>query len=333
MPVDFLSIILSLGISVFAFLIFVLFLKKYQIVEIQKKCKPAIEEIHQIIIKNFLAHGNIPDKSKLLSIMSSSASKYEIQILSHLPIQTVIDKLIFSVVSNDLLDFNKKKELSDGLMRLKSQPINSEDYINLIIENEKNDSFKQKLTYSSLIITLTISSLFIVATYFLINNFAIYLSEDSYYFANLAFITFIGFSSLITLFSCFYIIRDFLFPSFSNDKKKQKELLKELNKLSKNKEIFKKSDENLIKKGKQMFSISAPTNISTKKPVENFDFLNKNFDNENIKIQKIEIPSNPTSIQQTTYPTIKMRTNPKYLELEEDLEIIEEQEEFDMKTN
>ena len=113
MPLDTWSIVLSLTLSVFAFLVFLLGSKKLELILIEKKVAPASKEALDVLIKNFLSFGDIPSKSKLISIMTSLARKYQIQLLTHMSIHNIIDNLIYYVISNDLLDPYKKKEIRD----------------------------------------------------------------------------------------------------------------------------------------------------------------------------------------------------------------------------
>ncbi len=207
MPLDTWSIVLSLTLSVFAFLVFLLGSKKLELVLIEKKVSPASKEALDVLIKNFLSFGDIPSKSKLISVMTSLARKYQIQLLTHMSIHNVIDNLIYYVISNDLLDPYKKKEISDNLIRLKQEPISSEDYLQMLAENEEAHSWKQKLAYSQLAQILIGSSVLIIILGITITQFRNYLNNQVFYLMNWFLVSAIGFSvlvafqSLITIFA------------------------------------------------------------------------------------------------------------------------------------
>lgn len=163
MPLDLWSSVIAVVLSTFGFLVFLLLNKKVEIGLIEKQIEPASKEAQNVLIKNFLSFGEIPTKSKLISIMTSLARKYHVQLLSHMPIQNVIDNLIYYVISNDLLDPYKKKEISDKLIKLKTEPISSEDYLQMVADNEEAYTWRQKFIYSQLTKVLIYSSLFIIS--------------------------------------------------------------------------------------------------------------------------------------------------------------------------
>jgi hypothetical protein len=206
MPLDTWSIVLSLTLSVFAFLVFLLGRKKLELVLIEKKVAPASKEALDVLIKNFLSFGDIPSKSKLISIMTSLARKYQIQLLTHMSIHNVLDNLIYYVISNDLLDPYKKKEISDNLIRLKQEPISSEDYLQMLAENEEAHSWKQKLAYSQLAQILIGSSAFIIVLGITITQFRNYLNNQVFYLMNWFLVSAIGFSVLVAFQSLITIL-------------------------------------------------------------------------------------------------------------------------------
>lgn len=206
MPLDTWSIVLSLTLSVFAFLVFLLGRKKLELVLIEKKVAPASKEALDVLIKNFLSFGDIPSKSKLISIMTSLARKYQIQLLTHMSIHKIIDNLIYYVISNDLLDPYKKKEISDNLIRLKQEPISSEDYLQMLAENEEAHSWKQKLAYSQLAQILIASSVFIIVLGITITQFRNYLNNQVFYLMNWFLVSAIGFSVLVAFQSLITIL-------------------------------------------------------------------------------------------------------------------------------
>ena len=206
MPLDTWSIVLSLTLSVFAFLVFLLGSKKLELILIEKKVAPASKEALDVLIKNFLSFGDIPSKSKLISIMTSLARKYQIQLLTHMSIHNIIDNLIYYVISNDLLDPYKKKEISDNLIRLKQEPISSEDYLQMLAENEEAHSWKQKLAYSQLAQILIASSAFIIVLGITITQFRNYLNNQVFYLMNWFLVSAIGFSVLVAFQSLITIL-------------------------------------------------------------------------------------------------------------------------------
>jgi len=209
MPLDPWSIVLALVLSVFGFLVFLLWNKKYELSMIEKKVAPAARESLDVLIKNFLSFGDIPTKSKLISIMTSVARKHQVQLLTHLPIQNIIDNLVYHVISNDLLDPYKKKEISDNLIKLKIEPIGSEDYIQMLADSEESSSWRQKLAYSQLTRVLILSSLIILVLGVFATQFKSSIGPQATYIVNWLLFATIGFSvlvagyTLLTVFSHF----------------------------------------------------------------------------------------------------------------------------------
>ncbi|HEY9886573.1 MAG TPA: hypothetical protein V6C96_04855 [Vampirovibrionales bacterium] len=159
MQLDPWSIVLGVTLSVFCFLAFILSNRKRELKQAQTQLIPASKEAIDIITKNFLSFSEIPSKTKLISIMKSLARKHKIQISNHFSMHNLIDSLVYQVVSNDLLDPYKKKELTDKLLKLKTEPINTEEYLSLSAENEEARSLTQRNNYSQLAQTLIVSSL------------------------------------------------------------------------------------------------------------------------------------------------------------------------------
>ncbi|MDX1918009.1 MAG: hypothetical protein SFT81_02545 [Candidatus Caenarcaniphilales bacterium] len=211
------SIVLSIVLSTFGFLLFILWNRKHEINTIEKRVFPAAKESQDVLIKNFLSLGDIPTKSKLISIMTSVARKHQVQLLVHLPIPNVIDNLVYYVISNDLLDPSKKKEITDNLIRLKTEPMNSEDYYQMVAESEESQSWKQKITYAQLIRVLVASSVGIIALGLGVNYFADYIAQSpqAYHTLMLTLTTMIGFSILIAGYTVMTIFTNFSKPSLS----------------------------------------------------------------------------------------------------------------------
>ncbi len=216
MPLDPWSIVLSLVLSTFAFLVFLLWNKRFELAMIERKVAPAAREALDVLIKNFLSFGDIPTKSKLISIMTSVARKHQVQLLTHLPIQNIIDNLVYHVISNDLLDPYKKKELSDSLIKLKVEPINSEDYVQMLADSEESNSWRQKLAYSQLTKVLITSSLIIVTLGVSATQFKTTLGPQLNYLVNWLLVATIGFSALVAGFTLLTV-----FSHFSKDNKSQ----------------------------------------------------------------------------------------------------------------
>jgi hypothetical protein len=224
MQLDPLSIALALVLSVFGFLVFLLWNKKYELNMVEKRVAPAAKESLDVLIKNFLSFGDIPTKSKLISIMTSVARKHQVQLLTHLPIQNIIDNLVYHVVSNDLLDPYKKKEISDNLIKLKTEPINSEDYVQMLTDNEESASWKQKLAYSQLTKVLISSSVFIVVFGIIATQFRDALGGQAAYIVDWLLCASIGFSVLVACFT-FLTVSSILSGNKSNGPENQEHRL------------------------------------------------------------------------------------------------------------
>ena len=220
MYLDSWSLILALTLSGFAFLIFLFWNKKAELVCIDKQVKPASEEAHKILVKNFLSLGEIPSKSKLISIMTSVARKYSVHLLSHLPVHAIIDNLIYHVISNDLLDANTKKQMTDRLIKLKTEPISSEDYIYLVVEGQEYALWKQKFAYSQVINVLLGAMLGIIFISIISLQFKSTLSTSSAQMLQAALLSLLGFSFLVAGFALARIVMQLL----GNKKGTQKDL-------------------------------------------------------------------------------------------------------------
>jgi hypothetical protein len=201
MPLDVWSVVIACVLSVFSFLVFLLAIKKAELTLIENQVIPASKEALEVLIKNFLSFGEIPTKSKLISVMTSLARKHHVQLLSHLPIQNVIDNLIYYVISNDLLDPYKKKEISDRLIKLKGEPMTSEDYIQMLTDNEEASSWKQKLIYSNLAKVLITSSLIIITLGVCSSQLKATLGPKLAYIFSWALVACIGFSVLVAAYT------------------------------------------------------------------------------------------------------------------------------------
>jgi hypothetical protein len=212
MPLDPWSVVLSLVLSVFGFLIFLLGNKKHELGMIDKKVSPAAKEALDVLIKNFLSFGDIPTKSKLISIMTSVARKHQVQLLTHLPIQNIIDNLVYYVISNDLVEPYKKKEISDSLIRLKMEPISSEDYLQMVADNEEASSWKQKLAYSQLTKVLISASLLIVVLGIVATQFKASLGPKATYLITWLLISTIGFTALVAGYTLLTVLSHFSLP-------------------------------------------------------------------------------------------------------------------------
>ncbi|MDJ0626321.1 MAG: hypothetical protein QNJ31_08165 [Candidatus Caenarcaniphilales bacterium] len=221
MPLDIWSSILAIVLSVFAFSVFLLLNKKTELHLIEKQVEPASKEAQNVLIKNFLSFGEIPTKTKLISIMTSLARKHHVQLLSHLPIQNVIDNLIYYVIANDLLDPYKKKEISDKLIKLKTDPISSEDYLQMVADNEEAYIWKQKFIYSQLTKVLVCSSLFIVSLGVAITQFK-GLPEQVNYLINWSLVCSISFSLFVVVYSVITILSHMSFFNKSENEDSSK---------------------------------------------------------------------------------------------------------------
>jgi hypothetical protein len=218
MPLDPWSVVLALVLSVFGFLVFLLWNKRYELGMIEKKAAPAAKESLDVLIKNFLSFGDIPSKSKLISIMTSVARKHQVQLLTSLSIPNVIDNLVYHVISNDLLDPYKKKEISDSLIRLKLEPIAPDEYIQMVADNEEVSSWRQKLTYAQLTKVLISASLLIVVLGITATQFKTSLGPQGMYLVNWLLVSTIGFSGLVAGFTFLTV-----FSYFSKSNKQQQQ--------------------------------------------------------------------------------------------------------------
>jgi|GEM_PF-5057842 len=224
MSLDFWSITFSLLVSCFAFLIFILSSKKQELYLKNNKILPASKEVQELLTKNFLGNGQIPTKSEIILLMSTVSRKHDIHLLSHLPVQDIIDQMIYHVISNDLLSSGRKKEITASLTKLKVEPIDSKDYIHLVAEAEESDSWRQKWSYSYLIKSLMINSLILAALWVAVSYI------DSTELASLpligllglSLIMMIGLTSLIGGYATFAILRDFTSNSASGRNQKQR---------------------------------------------------------------------------------------------------------------
>ncbi|MDX1919953.1 MAG: hypothetical protein SFU25_04365 [Candidatus Caenarcaniphilales bacterium] len=210
MPLDAWSVILASVLSVFSFLVFMLVNKRSELNMIEKQVVPASKEALEVLIKNFLSFGEIPTKSKLISIMTSLARKHHVQLLAHLPIQNVIDNLIYYVISNDLLDPYKKKEISDRLIKLKTEPMTSEDYLQMLADNEEANSWKQKLIYTQLAAVLIYSSLLIIALGVCSSQLKVNLTPQIIFLMNWFLVATIGFSVLVAAYTISVVYSHYL---------------------------------------------------------------------------------------------------------------------------
>lgn len=229
MSLDSVSIALSLTISLFSFLIFSLYAKRREMNMVSSQLKPVAEEAKSILMQNFLAFGIIPSKSKLISVLSGVANKHNVQLLSHFPLHEIIDDIIFSVVSNELLESEKKEAFTNSLVKLKSEPMNSEDYIYLVSEIEKDDAVKQKAFYSTFMTALIASSIITIATAIPFVQFKYYWSEEVSYIANLVILSSLGFS-ILTAFVAIWSISSTLFRNTARKTPEQRKALLNLSK-------------------------------------------------------------------------------------------------------
>lgn len=229
MSLDSVSIALSLTISLFSFLIFSLYAKRREMNVVQSKLKPVAEEAKSILMQNFLAFGIIPSKSKLISVLSGVANKHNVQLLSHFPLHEIIDDIIFSVVSNELLESDKKEAFTNSLVKLKSEPMNSEDYVYLVSEIEKDDMVKQKAFYSTFMTALIASSIVTIATAIPFVQFKYYWSEEVAYIANLVILSSLGFS-ILTAMVAIWSISSTLFRNTARKTPEQRKALLNLSK-------------------------------------------------------------------------------------------------------
>ena len=216
MSLDPWSIVLSLVLSVFGFLVFLLWNKRYELSMIERKVAPAIQESHDVLIKNFLSFGEIPTKSKLVSIMTSVARKHQVQLMTHLSIQNVIDSLVYYVISNDLLDPYKKKEISDSLIRLKLEQISQDDYLQIIADSEESLSWRQKISYAQLTKVLIFASLTIIVLGVSATQFKGFIGPQLMYLMNWILVSSIGFSALIAGYTLWLIFSYFSTKKISN---------------------------------------------------------------------------------------------------------------------
>lgn len=224
MPLDAWSIVLATVLSVFSFLVFMLINKRIELNMVEKQVVPASKEALEVLIKNFLSFGEIPTKTKLISIMTSLARKHHVQLLTHLPIQNVIDNLIYYVISNDLLDPYKKKEISDRLIKLKTEPMTSEDYLQMLADNEEANSWKQKLIYSQLATVLICASLVIITLGVSSSQLKAILTPQIVFLINWLLVATIGFSLLVAAYTIAVVYSHYLqaeSKEVSNDRKHQ----------------------------------------------------------------------------------------------------------------
>lgn len=213
MILDPLSVILALSLSIFCFVIQLLFVKKLQFDAIKKKLRPAADEIEHTLMRNFLAFDSIPSKSKLISVISATASKYDIGLFSHLPIHEIIDRLVLAVISNDLVPNHKKKQLSDELIKLKGEPIASEDFIHLVAEGEKADLIEQKNLYNQLTASLAVFFAATVILGVLLSQYSRYLHKELLYLADFSFVFLLGLTLSTMVFSSLQVFRNTLLPT------------------------------------------------------------------------------------------------------------------------
>lgn len=195
---------------------------------IERRVAPAVKEALDVLIKNFLSMGDVPTKSKLISIMTSLARKHQIQLLTHLSVQNIIDSLVYYVISNDLLDPYKKKELSDNLIRLKQEPVSSEDYMQMIATNEESIGWKQKLIYSQLTKILIVSSVSIIGLGVALSQFKGYMNNYAIYIVNWLLVAFIGFSVLMAAYTLFTVFSHLAESSKKNQPQAQNKEIKAL---------------------------------------------------------------------------------------------------------
>lgn len=225
MAFDSLTIALSLVISLFSFLVFILFTKRSELNFIQKELGPVLVEAKKALMQNFLSLGVTPSKSKFISILSGIAKKHNIQLLSYVPLHEMIDDLVYSVISNELVDSNKKEMLVNQLMQLKNEPINSEDYAYLLVEIEKADSLKHKMMYTNFISALVVSSLITVGLALPFIQFRAYWSQEVVYIVSLVLMGVIGFSVLTALTSIWLVCSSIFVGKNESPVQQQKNLV------------------------------------------------------------------------------------------------------------
>lgn len=235
---------------------------------IEKKVAPAARESLDVLIKNFLSFGDIPTKSKLISIMTSVARKHQVQLLTHLPIQNIIDNLVYHVISNDLLDPYKKKEISDNLIKLKVEPIGSEDYIQMLADSEESSSWRQKLAYSQLTRVLISSSLLIVVLGIAATQFKSSIGPQATYIVNWLLFATIGFSVLVAGYTLLTVFSHFS-KSNKNNSENSAPSERKLSKAPSNNSLPRARGPALRQQTERMMSINDVKNLNNDKAKAN----------------------------------------------------------------
>jgi|GEM_PF-4163720 len=292
MNLDPVSIITSLVLSSFGFLVFLLWNKKSELNIIEKRVSPAAKETQDALIKNFLSFGEIPSKSKLISIITSVARKHQVQLISYLPIPSIIDNLVYYVISNDLLDPYRKKEISDSLIQLKMEPISSVDYTQIYSDLSEWGSWKQKLVYGQLIKILIISSSALITLGIATAQLGVYLGSQVSYVLERLLTTTIGFCVLLAFFTLFTVVKSLYLNS--NNKKTEE---KAKNPVEKEDDYESKTYTAKSVSSSSVQNVSNPRKIN--KPI-NKPSINSNF------------ISNTTTVGEMTSPSVNMSSVSSY---------------------
>ena len=274
--------LLVLMLLVFSFLIFLLWTRKNELSVFERRFLNASQEIQATLVRHFLSLGEIPSKEKLVSIIASLSRKYQIQVNRLLPASQVIDNLVCYVISNDLLDSSRKRELSDRLLELKNEVLIDRKKNEVYIDDElKKEAifWRKKLFCEQLFKVLAFSLIFLTVIILVFFQLRDRLEEKFYELFVFLLFSVSGFSLLLV---CFGLLQVFFLSSqgllktklITNIKKEEFDLKEKKEK--KEKKIKETREVKEVKEDKQKLGLNFKVKNSPKKETSDFSKSSSN---------------------------------------------------------
>lgn len=104
--------------------------------EYQERIKAARNDVLAIVVRS-LGEGTIPNKEKIICVISSIRRQYNIKAEDFESAETVIDDILARVLANEFLDGKRREELSSQLLTAKGEKINIDEHNKLDEHNIK----------------------------------------------------------------------------------------------------------------------------------------------------------------------------------------------------
>ena len=131
---------------------------------IRWRLAPLKQETVNLLLKNNLATGQLPNKARLVGLLSAISAESGIDLFSHWPLAQVIDQLIYLVQSNELLAPHQRRNLSENLQKLKAEPLSTADYLQLAQAGERKQlGLGERCRYLLLIGALIVASIVVIS--------------------------------------------------------------------------------------------------------------------------------------------------------------------------